>query len=158
MRKPVCLPENVRRAIAHAALTASSRRDRIVAIRLTVKVHHNKQMTLTLHEGPLAQVVLRLHKRLHKSFYSIVAQARALLEKLTMVYDAFPAIVKAPVALIPASVPITSTVPQSAAEPSPASSLREESGAVLKRAEEKTAQKRLVALHVEINHAVGAGA
>src|SRR6185436_8744480 len=86
----------------------------IKAINLVVKVHCNKQMTLTLVDGPFKHTLLRLHKRLHKTFYAIVAAARTLLQNLV---SAMTPVYVAPVALIPATCPVSAVQPTPAASP-----------------------------------------
>jgi hypothetical protein len=96
---PKPLPDSIRRAIAQAVGNCRGK------IELTTRVHCNKQMTLTLWRGSVGGVVLRLHKRAHRTFYQIVAAAKRLLANLmAALADPLPAQEAAPiVAPAPAS-------------------------------------------------------
>jgi hypothetical protein len=91
---PKPLPDSIRRAIAQAVGNCRGK------IELTIKVHCNKQMTLTLWRGSVGGVVLRLHKRAHKVFYQVVAAAKRLLANLMAALADPP-----PAVIAPASQP-----------------------------------------------------
>src|SRR5260221_6995745 len=93
--QPKPLPDTIRRAIAQAVVNPTQ------PINLVVKAHCNKQMTLTLVEGPFKYTLLRLHKKLHRTFYQVVAAAKRLLANLMAALTDPLSIT--PVALIPAT-------------------------------------------------------